>query len=55
MPIYIVRFEPDELWGEVAEQGAGPLYAELFEAYLTAADADASSGSIVERAEVLTS
>lgn len=33
-PVYIVRFEPAELWGAVAEPGAGPLYAELYETYL---------------------
>jgi nitrile hydratase len=35
-PVYIVRFEPDDIWGESAEENAGPLYAELYEAYLTA-------------------
>jgi nitrile hydratase subunit beta len=34
VPVYIVRFEPDELWGGTAEAGAGPLYAELYETYL---------------------
>ena len=34
MPIYIVEFTPDELWGVRAEPGANLLYAELFEAYL---------------------
>jgi nitrile hydratase len=32
--VYIVRFEPEELWGEAAEADAGPLYAELYETYL---------------------
>jgi nitrile hydratase beta subunit len=35
-PVYLVRFEPREIWGERAETNAGPLYAELYEAYLTA-------------------
>lgn len=34
MPIYIVEFTPEELWGVRAEPGANTLYAELFEAYL---------------------
>lgn len=35
VPVYIVRFDPIELWGETAEDGASPLYAELYEPYLT--------------------
>jgi nitrile hydratase beta subunit len=34
MPVYIVAFGPDELWGERAEKGPMSVYAELFEAYL---------------------
>jgi len=34
MPIYIVAFTPDELFGERAETGPLTIYAELFEAYL---------------------
>jgi nitrile hydratase len=34
MPIYIVAFSPDELFGARAEPGALTIYAELFEAYL---------------------
>jgi nitrile hydratase subunit beta len=34
MPIYIVTFAPDELFGERAEGGPLTIYAELFEAYL---------------------
>jgi nitrile hydratase len=34
MPIYIVEFEPAEIWGARAEDGPLMLYAELFEAYL---------------------
>ncbi|MCW2551569.1 MAG: nitrile hydratase, beta subunit [Mycobacterium sp.] len=34
MPVYIVAFGPDELWGERAEDGPMTVYAELFEAYL---------------------
>jgi nitrile hydratase len=37
--VYIVRFEPEEIWGAVAEPNAGPLYAELYETYLTRKDA----------------
>ncbi|HET6502441.1 MAG TPA: nitrile hydratase subunit beta [Amycolatopsis sp.] len=36
MPVYIVRFEPAEIWGDVAEPNAGPLYAELYQTYLSA-------------------
>ena len=34
MPIYIVAFDPTEIWGARAESGPLSLYAELFEAYL---------------------
>jgi nitrile hydratase beta subunit len=34
MPIYIVEFDPVEIWGGRAEDGPLALYAELFEAYL---------------------
>jgi nitrile hydratase beta subunit len=34
VPVYVVRFEPHEIWGDTAEKGAGPLYAELYETYL---------------------
>jgi nitrile hydratase subunit beta len=34
VPVYVVRFEPAELWGDTVEPGAGPLFAELYEAYL---------------------
>jgi len=34
MPIYIVEFAPDEIWGPRAEDGPLKIYAELFEAYL---------------------
>jgi nitrile hydratase len=34
MPVYIVEFPPQELWGACAEPGRTTFYAELFEAYL---------------------
>ncbi len=34
MPIYIVEFDPVEIWGPRAEDGPLKIYAELFEAYL---------------------
>ena len=34
MPIYIVEFDPTDIWGPRAEAGPEKLYAELFEAYL---------------------
>lgn len=34
MPIYIVAFPPEELFGVRAEEGPLTIYAELFEAYL---------------------
>ncbi|GAY16670.1 nitrile hydratase subunit beta [Mycobacterium sp. shizuoka-1] len=40
MPIYIVEFTPEELWGVRAEPGANTLYAELFEAYLQSVEED---------------
>ena len=40
MPIYIIEFTPDELWGVRAEPGANTLYAELFEAYLQPIEED---------------
>jgi nitrile hydratase len=36
MPVYVVRFEPVDLWGELAEPGA-VFYGELYQTYLTAA------------------
>lgn len=36
MPVYIVRFEPTDIWGELSEPGA-VLYSELYQAYLTPA------------------
>jgi nitrile hydratase beta subunit len=38
MAVYVVRFEPVEIWGATAEPGAGGLYAELYEAYLAPID-----------------
>ena len=40
MPIYIVEFTPEELWGPRAEPGANTVYAELFEAYLQPVEED---------------
>ncbi|MGE2835960.1 nitrile hydratase subunit beta [Mycobacterium sp. SMC-4] len=40
MPIYIVEFTPEEIWGVRAEPGANTLYAELFEAYLQPVEED---------------
>lgn len=37
VPVYIVRFEPAVLWGAMTEKHAGPVYAELYEPYLTTA------------------
>ncbi|GAT09637.1 nitrile hydratase subunit beta [Mycolicibacterium novocastrense] len=37
MPIYIVAFDPQDLFGERAEDGPLTIYAELFEAYLEGA------------------
>jgi nitrile hydratase subunit beta len=34
MPIYIVAFSPEDVFGERAESGPLTIYAELFEAYL---------------------
>lgn len=36
MPVYAVRFEPADIWGELAEPDA-VLYGELYQAYLTPA------------------
>ncbi|MGW1563004.1 nitrile hydratase subunit beta [Streptomyces sp. NPDC002144] len=36
MPVYAVRFEPTDVWGELAEPGA-VLCGELYQAYLTPA------------------
>ncbi|AKK26313.1 nitrile hydratase subunit beta [Mycobacterium sp. EPa45] len=41
MPIYIVGFDPSEIWGSRAEDGPLKLYAELFEAYLAPIEEDA--------------
>ena len=40
-PLYSVRFEARELWGESAEAG-GSLYLDLWESYL---EPDGASGS----------
>jgi hypothetical protein len=40
MPIYIVEFDPTEIWGPRAEDGPLSLYAELFEAYLAPIEED---------------
>lgn len=34
VPVYVVRFEPAEVWGAAAEPNAGPIYVELYETYL---------------------
>lgn len=34
VPVYVVRFEPAEIWGDTAEASPSPLYAELYEPYL---------------------
>ncbi|MGP4085528.1 nitrile hydratase subunit beta [Streptomyces sp. KR55] len=36
MPVYVVRFEPADVWGQLAEPGA-VLYGELYQAYLSPA------------------
>jgi nitrile hydratase len=36
MPVYVVEFEPKELWGEMSEPKS-IIYADLFEAYLSPA------------------
>jgi nitrile hydratase beta subunit len=41
MPIYIVEFDPAEIWGPRAEDGPLKLYAELFEAYLAPIEEEA--------------
>lgn len=38
VPVYLVRLEPAVLWGATAEAGAGPLYAEIYEPYLSEGD-----------------
>ncbi|GEL25069.1 nitrile hydratase [Pseudonocardia sulfidoxydans NBRC 16205] len=47
VPVYLVRFDPATLWGAAAEAGSGPLYAELYESYLspaaTAPEGDSTS------------
>ncbi|HEX4356138.1 MAG TPA: nitrile hydratase subunit beta [Pseudonocardia sp.] len=35
VPVYAVRFEPADVWGETAEPNAGPVYCELYQTYLT--------------------
>jgi nitrile hydratase subunit beta len=39
MPVYAVRFEPADIWGELAEPGTA-IYGELYEAYLQPATDD---------------
>jgi nitrile hydratase subunit beta len=33
MPVYCVKFDPEDIWGEMAEENSA-IYADLFEAYL---------------------
>jgi hypothetical protein len=40
MPVYEVRFEPADIWGELAERGTA-IYGELYEAYLQPANGGA--------------
>jgi nitrile hydratase len=42
--VYIVRFDPAQLWGAVAEDTTSPLYAELYETYLAPAPSTAQEG-----------
>lgn len=35
VPVYVVRFDPVDIWGETTEANPSPLYAELYEPYLT--------------------
>ncbi len=37
VPVYIVRFDPAVLWGAMTEAQLSPVYAELYEPYLTTA------------------
>ena len=41
MPIYIIEFDPTEIWGPRAEGGPLKLYAELFEAYVAPMEEEA--------------
>lgn len=34
MPVYSVRFDPVEIWGEEKSEAGGAVYADLFEVYL---------------------
>ncbi|HZS19576.1 MAG TPA: nitrile hydratase subunit beta [Pseudonocardiaceae bacterium] len=34
-PVYVVRFDPLHVWGPQAASNAGPLFAELYEVYLS--------------------
>ena len=36
VPVYVVRFDAVDLWGATTEGHPSPLYAELYEPYLTA-------------------
>lgn len=36
VPVYVVRFNPTDLWGATTEAHPSPFYAELYEPYLTA-------------------
>jgi nitrile hydratase subunit beta len=45
VPVYVVRFDSRDIWGEQAEPNAGPLYAEIYESYLApGGEADAKDG-----------
>ncbi|HWO10988.1 MAG TPA: nitrile hydratase subunit beta [Polyangiaceae bacterium] len=44
MPVYVVKFTPEELWGSMSEPN-NVIFADLFEAYLQPAEAAAESAA----------
>jgi nitrile hydratase len=37
VPVYIVRFEAEDVWGPRAEPNGGPMFADIYEVYLSPA------------------
>ena len=44
VPVYVVRFEPADIWGSRAEPNPGPVFAEIYQTYLSPSPAPAQEG-----------
>lgn len=44
VPVYVVRFEPADIWGSRAEPNPGPVFADIYQTYLSPSPAPAQEG-----------